>query len=94
MTQARNALSPAVRAVLVGFVCAVLAGTGSAAIAQDRDHHDQRGHHPVRHHHHPPPPAYGYEAPTVVEAPPPVVYAPPAPPAAISLGLNFDIPIR
>jgi hypothetical protein len=71
----------------------------SPAAAQDRDRHDDRGRHeerrPVRRPHHPSPPAWGYDAPSYVQAPPPVVYAPPAPPEAlfgvpgISLQLNF-----
>lgn len=71
----------------------LLGGLAMPAYAQGRGDR-----HPVRRHvvHRPPRPAWGYAAPSYVEAPPPVVYAPPAPPPLVlpvpGISLNVNIP--
>jgi hypothetical protein len=73
-------------------VTLLIGGMAHPAFAQ-RDRRDER-HRVV---HRPPPrPAWGYRAPSYVEAPPPVVYAPPAPPPLVysppGISLSVSIP--
>lgn len=73
----------------------VLGGLAVPADAGGRDRGDRRDVHRHVVHRPPPPPAWGYAAPSYVQAPPPVVYAPPAPPPVVfpapGLSLNFNI---